>query len=510
MPRYLTTKVQLSGYRLIVRRVGQAMTLRDTRMLSNPFSPQTVWFNGGIFLACGIVLFGFLLGVFSKKGADQGNAELILTQSGGRYVMYNGALHEATNLASARLIVGKPDKPKVVKDSALNDKPRGQLMGIPSAPESLAQRSDDVAQWTVCDRHTDDAQLSLTKADALSTTLFAGMGSVSGTVTPQQANDAVLVTLDAAPEELWMVYKGQRTLIGPHDLAAKAALALSPATAARAIPISEGLFNAIPAAPPLTAPFISERGVVNPIFSNMRNGDVIVTASADGTRQYHVALAAGVQQISELVAQLLINTGSAEITTMDRQQLARVPLASDINMAVYPERAPNFREPHVLCWQWQKGVRDQRAVAKVLTGEALPIPDAEKSNVVELHPSGGSTLTANASVMKPGAGWFVYITNSSVASHARGQYSYIADTGIRYPIGPDQDPAQGGGTNRAQGLPYGETVGALGLAGSPPLPIPWQIAKLYAQGSTLSRRAALALHPGTLPHDLDQQLPPAG
>ncbi|MCP5899191.1 type VII secretion protein EccB, partial [Klebsiella pneumoniae] len=77
-----------------------------------------------------------------------------------------------TNLASARLIVGSPQTPKVVKDSSLNDKPRGQLMGILDAPENLAQRKDTVAQWTVCDRHTDDSALSLTKTDVLSTTLF--------------------------------------------------------------------------------------------------------------------------------------------------------------------------------------------------------------------------------------------------------------------------------------------------------------------------------------------------
>ncbi|WP_301122932.1 type VII secretion protein EccB [Mycolicibacterium fortuitum] len=508
MAKYLTTKTQLSGYRLIVRRVGQAMSLRDTQMLSDPFSPPTLWGAGGIFLACGIVVFSFLLGVFNQRGADQGNAELILTKSGGRYVMYNGTLHEATNLASARLIVNKPDSAKVVKDSALEGKPRGQLMGIPSAPENLTQRTDETAQWTVCDRHTDEGELSLTKTDILSTTLFAGLGSVSGAVATLAPNDAVLVKLDAEPNELWMVYKGQRTLIGPNDLAARAALALSPAAAANAIPISEALFNAIPAAPALTAPFISERGVANPNLPNMRNGDVIVTASADGTRQYHVALVGGVQQISELIAQLLINTGSTEVTTMDRQQLSAAPLSSDINLAVYPERAPNFRQPHVVCWQWQKGAHDQKAASQILTGEALPVNAADQPNVVKLQPSGNSALTADASLMKPGAGWFVYITNSSEQSHTRGAYSFIADTGIRYPIGPDQDFAKVAAD--APGMPYEQTVRALGLTAAAPLPIPWEIAKLYGPGSTLSRPAALTLHPGSLPDDLHQKAMPTG
>lgn len=505
MARYLTTKVQLSGYRFIVRRVGQAMTLRDTRMLADPFSPGSLWFMGGIFLACGIVLFGFLLGVFNKRGADQGTAEMILTTSGGRYVMYNNTLHDTTNLASARLIVGSPQTPKVVKDSSLNDKPRGQLMGILDAPENLAQRKDTVAQWTVCDRHTDDSALSLTKTDVLSTTLFAGVGSVSDAVTALHPNDAVLAKLESLPDELWMIYKGQRTLIGPYDMAARAALALSPATAQNAIPISEGLFNAIPAAPALTAPFISERGVANPILTNLRTGDVIVTAGADGIRNYHVALTRGVQPISELIAQLLINTGSNEITTMDRQQLAKVPMVSDINEAVYPDRAPSFRQPAVLCWQWQKGVHDQRAESTILVGESLPVPEADRDKLVELQTDRVESATANASLTDPGAGWFVYTTNNAAQSHHQGRYSFIADNGIRYPIGPDIDPSEAAGDPEQKPLPYGDTVGALGLGDAEPLPIPWEVAKLYATGSTLSRPAALTLHGGALPVDLNQK-----
>lgn len=503
MARNLTNKFQLSGWRLVNRRISQATTMRDTRMLSDPFSPQTIWFSGGIGVSCAIVLFGFLLGIFSARGADQGDAELILTKSAGRYVVYQGSLHEVTNLASARLIVGNPKTPKVVKDEVTAQWPPGQLMGIVSAPDNLTARSDEIAQWTVCDRRSDETELSLTKADSLSTTLIAGVGSVSDAVSPQPANDAVLVKLDAAPDELWMVYKGQRTLIGARDLAARAALALSPETIAQAIPISEGLFNAIPAAPALTAPYIADRGAANPILPNLRNGDIIITASADGTRHYQVALAGGVQSVSELIAQLLINTGSNEISTMDRQQLAKVPLVSDINLSVYPDQAPNFRQPHILCWQWQKGLQDQRAVTTILTGSALPLSDTDRKNVIALQRNKNPAATANASFTKPGAGWFVYVTTGATQSHVRGQYSFITDKGIRYPIGPDKDPAD---VSDDKGLPYTETLSALGLT-SEPLPIPWEIAKLYATGSTLSRQAALTLHGGQIPDDLNQTVP---
>lgn len=502
MARNLTTKVQLSGYRLGVRRVEQAMTRRDATMYNTPFSIQTICFVVGIFLACAIPVAGKAYGFFiSNRGADRGSAQIMLTKSGGRYVMYNNTLHPVTNLASARLIIGKPDVPKVVKDDTLANNPRGLLMGIPSAPDNLTQRTDNVAQWTVCDKHTDANELSLTKTDVLSTTLIAGTDTLTTATAALRANDAVLVNLAPAPDQQWMLYKGQRTLIGPADMAARAALNLSPAVAAHAIPISQGLFNAIPAAPALTAPYIANRGEVNPLLPQVRNGDVIVTAAADGTRQYQVALLGGVQHISELITQLLINTGSTEITTLDRNQLASIPLVSDIDTNNYPDRAPVFRQPHVLCWTWKKGAQDLRASTTILTGEALPIRDADLGKVNELKGASGADTTANASLTRPGAGWLTQVTGADPQSHAQEQWMYIDDTGVRYFIGPDTETAAGTKDVRAA---TAKTAEILGLGAQQPLPIPWAVAKLYAPGSTLSRPAALTTHV-QLPVDLNQR-----
>lgn len=500
MARNLTTKIQLSGYRLGVRRVEQAMTRRDVTMYTTPFSIQTIAFAVGLFIALGVPVAGKVYGFFSNRGADQGNAQAIITKSGGRYVMYEHTLHPVTNLASARLIIGKPDVPKVVKDNTLDNKPRGLLMGIPSAPDNLTQRTDNVAQWTVCDKHTDVAELSLTKTDVLSTTLLAGTDTLTDAANPLRANDAVLVNLASAPDQQWMIYKGQRTLVGPNDMAARAALNLSPGVAANAIPISQGLFNAIPAAPALTAPYIAARGEVNPLLPQLRNGDVIITAAADGTRQYQVALPDGVQQITELIAELLINTGSTEITTLDRDQLAAVPLVSDINTDNYPDRAPTFRQPHVLCWTWKKGAEDLRATSTVLTGEALPIRDEDLGKTVPLKTASGAETTADASLTRPGAGWLTQVTGATPESHAQEQWMYIDDTGVRYFIGPDTTAATGTKDVRDA---VAKTAQILGLSARPPLPIPWAVAKLYAPGSTLSRPSALTTHV-QLPVDVNQ------
>ncbi|SKU95185.1 type VII secretion protein EccB, Actinobacterial [Mycobacteroides abscessus subsp. bolletii] len=502
MARRVIRAVQLSGYRWLVRRIEQGMMRADIWGNQSPWSAATLAFGVGLIFACLIPVAAMGKSYFSHR-ADRVDAEMIMPKGGGLYVMYDDGrgrgplLRPATNVASARLIIGRPDAPKVVKDETLAEEPRGPLTGIPSGPNNLATRTDDTAKWTVCDKHTGASDLSLTKTEALSTTLFAGTDSLTDAVAPLAANDAVLVKLDGDNSgQQWIVYKGRRASVGAQDMASRQAMGLTPAAAGKAIPITPALFNAIPVAPALSAPFIADRGRVNPVLPEALNGDVIVAVSADGTRQYWVALNAGVQQVSELVAQLLLNTGSKEVTTITRSALSAAPLVSDIDTSRYPDRAPTFREPHVLCWTWTKGINDQRATADILIGESLPAAPEDIRKIATLLPTDPREVTANAAYTKPGSGWYVRVTGAAPDSHAQESLMFIEDTGIRYLIGPDDQ-------NK-----YESTIQALGIGGKPPLPIPWPIAKLYGPGSTLSIAAAHTEH-GRLPDDVYQKsIPP--
>ena len=55
------------------------------------------------------------------------------------YVVVNDQLHPVLNLASARLIVGKPDNPTVVKSSEIDKLALGNTLGIPNAPSRIVQ-----------------------------------------------------------------------------------------------------------------------------------------------------------------------------------------------------------------------------------------------------------------------------------------------------------------------------------------------------------------------------------
>ncbi|CQA10411.1 type VII secretion protein EccB%2C Actinobacterial [Mycobacteroides abscessus] len=109
-----------------------------------------------------VLVAAFIVSLINPK-PDSGVAAIMTTRSGGIFVQFNGRLHPVTNLASARLIVGKPEEAKVATDAALRSLPTGPLMGIPSAPNLLSPRTDETAVWTVCDWRDTAVPLSLLK-----------------------------------------------------------------------------------------------------------------------------------------------------------------------------------------------------------------------------------------------------------------------------------------------------------------------------------------------------------
>jgi type VII secretion protein EccB len=481
MPRFLTTKVQLSGYRLMIRRIEQAFIRNDVRLLASPFSAQTVAFSVGMFFAGLIVGIGLLMSIIQPR-ADQRNAEIIISSSGGLYVMYGERLHPVLNLASARLITGKPDTPKVVKDAALSVHPRGLTMGIPSAPENFQMRTDDTAAWTVCDQHTGSSTLSLTKTSDMTTTLFAGKDALSDAVTVQPDSEAILAKQVGQPDRLWIIYKQRKAEIYPQDEATKHALRISPEMERSAVPISQGLMDTINPAPALTVPYIPDRGVVNPLLPSVLTGDVMATKDSNGNRVFHVALANGMERIPEFLAQVLENTGSTIVTDAAAEKVASLPKVSDIDVGRFPDHAPKFTVPHVLCWKWSRAENSLSSSVEVLTGESLPLKLGKEGYLVELNKPTGTIVQANAAYTDPGKGWFVRVTGEAPESQAREQLMWIDDTGVRYFLGLDDQKK------------YDRTVEALGLNTRNPLLVPWSIAKLYAQGPTLSRENALTLH----------------
>lgn len=477
--RFLTTRLQRSGYRFLSRRQEQAFIRRDIRGLTNPFSAQTSAVAVGFFFIGLTMVLALIISVL-KPRPDKGINEIITTQSGGMYVMFNDKLHPVTNLASARLIVGSAENSTVTKDSSLKDIPRGPLMGIPSAPNSLQAHSEDPATWTICDHRDAKSDLALTTVGKISTTLIAGKDQIKDDADIMDSRKAILARSVTAPDVLWLIYNGHRAEIGKQDFATHAALGLTPAKISNALTLTGGLIDAIDVYPALTIPYLADRGRVSTRVPDHVIGDIVTIGDAKGERDTYVIADNGTQRVTPVVAGLLVNTGSRQQVETSPDKITTLPQVQVIDTSRYPEYIPDILTPQTVCFQWARGRADAAATTRVITGDALPVKH-EEYLLPFLTPNKG-IVQAQASVMEPGKGWYVRITGSNSSSQSAEQLLYIDDAGTRYFISPDP---------KGQ---YDPVVSALGLNWQMPMPIPWSICKLYAQGSTLSIEAAQVEH----------------
>lgn len=147
----LTTKVQVSGWRFLLRRLEHAIVRRDTRMFDDPMQFYSRSVALGIVVSVLISVGAVAMAYFKPQG-KLGSGNLFVDRSTDQlYLMVSGQLHPVYNLTSARLVLGNPADPTGVKPAELNRLPRGQSIGIPGAPYATPVSADSSSVWTLCD-----------------------------------------------------------------------------------------------------------------------------------------------------------------------------------------------------------------------------------------------------------------------------------------------------------------------------------------------------------------------
>ncbi|PRC49523.1 type VII secretion protein EccB, partial [Mycobacterium sp. ITM-2017-0098] len=111
---------------------------------------------GALLLVTGVVGC-FLFSLIRPSGSAGDDAVLADRETAALYVKLGEQLHPVLNLTSARLITGRPDNPAMVKSSELDQFARGNMLGIPGAPERMVANTTRDAYWTVCDTPTGSA-----------------------------------------------------------------------------------------------------------------------------------------------------------------------------------------------------------------------------------------------------------------------------------------------------------------------------------------------------------------
>ncbi|HTQ21544.1 type VII secretion protein EccB [Mycobacterium sp.] len=471
----LTTKVQVSGWRFLLRRVEHAIVRRDTRMFDDPLQFYSRSVTLGIVIAV-LILVGAGLLAFFKPAGKLGGGNLLTDRATNQlYVLISGQLHPVYNLTSARLVLGSAANPAAVKGSELSKLPMGQTIGIPGAPYATPVSGDTSSNWSLCDTVT----RANTSNPGVQTAIIAMPVVIDAATDPLKANEAMLASFKG---KSWILTPKGRHLIDLADRPLTSAMGIP--AAAKPTPISEGMFNALADLGLWQLPPIPGAGSPNTLGlpPELVVGSVFQVHSVRGPH-YYVVLQDGIALVNTTTAAALRATQSHGLIAPPAvlsSEVVKIPERSYISPL--PEEALQILsrpdEPTV-CWSWERRAGDQTPKTQVLSGRHLPIPPS-------LMNSGIKQIRGTATVFIDGG---KYLSLQSPDPRYGESLYYVDPQGVRY------------------GVPDAETAKALGL--SSPKTAPWEVVRLLVEGPVLSRDAALLEH-DTLPADPSPRKAPAG
>ncbi|MEH3154399.1 MAG: type VII secretion protein EccB [Gordonia paraffinivorans] len=463
-----TTKSQVSGYRFLLRRLEHALVRRDIRMIHDPMSGHVKSFVAGLVLTLVVVGGAVAFSIFRPQGSVGDSTIVMSKQSGQLYVIVDGRLHPALNLASARLVAGKAEKPDSVSDSVLKDYPRGSQLGIPGAPSDLsATGGPGLSIWSVCDRLDEPRDPD----GAPTVGVIAGRPAPGLGARALGGSDALYVRTG---DDHFVVYRGTRAQIDPDDLVVRQALGLQ---SVQARSVSPALLDAIPPSRAITAPRIPGAGNASRFaLDGARIGSILRVSSLDTAAgqqdQLYVLLSSGIQRVSPFVADLIraATPTSGQPITVSPGALTSIPSVSPLDVDGYPDSAPDEVDgtaQTTLCFQWRK---DGDAPASTAVALEPDFPVADPKALVPAVGARSDGLGADVTSVPPGANFFVRTTGSDPGSARAASDFLVADTGVRYGV-PDS-------AAEPLGMPT-------------PLAAPYPIVKLIPPGPALARNSAL-------------------
>ncbi len=488
--RGFVTRHQVTGWRFVMRRIASGIALHDTRMLVDPLRTQSRAVLMGVLIVVTGLAGCFVFSLIRPNTQAGNNAVLADRSTDALYVRVGDELHPVLNLTSARLIAGRPVNPTSVKSTELDRFPRGNLIGIPGAPERMVQNKSHDANWTVCDAVSGTSQGGR-GAHSVGATVIAGPPDSRG------ARAAALVSAQAVLVEsgpsTWLLWDGKRSQIDLADHAVTNALGLGSDVAGVPAPrpIAPALLNAIPEAAPLTAPAIPNAGAPPNFSVPAPIGGVVVSygleprdKTSSDTVRYYAVLPDGLQPISPVLAAILRNANSYGLQQPPRlgaDEVAKLPVSRMLDTTRYPGQQVGLvdaaRDP-VTCAYWSKPAGAATSTLALLSGSALPVPDSVRTLDL-VGAANGATRVA----LVPGTGYFTQTVGGGAAAPPDGSLFWVSDTGVRYGIDTEADR---------------KAIEALGLS-APAVPIPWSMLSLFATGPTLSRADALLAHDGLPP-----------
>jgi type VII secretion protein EccB len=482
----LSTRTQVTGYQFLARRTAMALTRWRVRMEIEPGRRQTLAVVASVSAAL-VICLGALLWSFINPSGQLNDTPIIADRdSGALYVRVGDKLYPALNLASARLIAGRPDNPHKVRGSQIAEQPHGPLVGIPGAPSEFSPTNPATSSWLVCDSVTPTAGVGA--PSPVTVTVINGTPELTGRRHVLGGSEAVVLRYE---KDTWVVRQGRRSRIDATNRAVLLPLGLTPENVSQARPMSRALYDSLPVGPELSVPRVPDAGkpagfagAPGPV------GTVIVTPQISGPQQYSVVLAEGVQTVNPVVAQILQNAGTPAgnaPVVVAPASLAKMPVVNGLDLSAYPDgplNAVDLRDNPATCWWWQKTAGEERARVQVISGPTIPVTNSGTERVVSLVKADPSGREADRIYFGPDYGNWVAVTGNDPGSTTSESLWWLSSSGVRFGVENSRDARS-----------------ALGLT-SQPSPAPWVALRLLAPGPMLSRADALVRH-DTLPTDMN-------
>ncbi|MGO9510964.1 MAG: type VII secretion protein EccB [Mycobacterium sp.] len=481
----LSTRTQVTGYQFLARRTAMALTRWRVRMEIEPQRRQILSVVASISAALVICLGALLWSFISPAGQINDSPIVADKDSGALYVRVGDRLYPALNLASARLITGRPDNPHQVRSSQITSLPHGPLVGIPGAPNEFAPKSPTTSSWLVCD--TVATSTGVGSAQGVTVTVIDGTPDLSNHRRVLNGSDAVVLSYGG---DAWVIRQGRRSKIDATNRSVLLPLGLTPEQVSQAKPMSHALYDALPVGPELVVPEVPNAGAPA-TFAGAPGpvGTILVTPQISGPQQYSLVLADGVETLPPLVAQIMQNAGNAGNTrpvTVEPSALAKMPVVNRLDLSAYPDtplEVVDMRDNPATCWWWERTAGETRARVQVVTGPTIPVTPHDATKVVNLVKSDTTGREADQVYFGPNFANFVAVTGNNPAAQTTESLWWLTEAGARFGVDDSK-----------------EARDALGLTSTPSL-APWVALRLLPQGPTLSRADALVEH-DTLPMDM--------
>ena len=223
----LSTRTQVTGYQFLARRTSMALTRWRVRMEVEPGRRQTLAIVASVSAAVVICLGALLYSFISPSGQINESPIIADRDSGALYVRVGEKLYPALNLASARLITGRPDNPHLVRAAQIANLPRGPMVGIPGAPSNFKPSSPSSSSWLVCD--TAGSTGSATPS-GVTVTVIDGSPDLSGHRKVLTSSDAVVLSYGG---DTWIIRQGRRSRIDAVNRSVLLPLGLTPEQVSR-------------------------------------------------------------------------------------------------------------------------------------------------------------------------------------------------------------------------------------------------------------------------------------